>query len=97
VKKGKIEIIIIEIINDYFVSQEINIKPDELTVLFGNDSVLDSMGLVTVIVDIESRFLEENIELNLTSENAMSRRSSPFRTVLTLADYIFEQIEDFNG
>jgi hypothetical protein len=54
------------------------------------------MGLVNVIIDIESRFLDEDIEVSLTSESAMSRRNSPFRTVETLADFIMEQIGDDN-
>jgi len=82
-----------EIVNDYFDTQEIQTRAQIDTVLFGNDSVLDSMGLVNVIIDTESRFLDEDIEISLTSESAMSRRNSPFRTIQTLADYIMEQIE----
>ena len=93
---AKIIEILIEVINDYFESQDINDKANEQTVLFGKDSILDSMGLVNIIIDIESRFLDEDIEISLTSEKAMSRRNSPFRTVSTLADYIVEQIEEDN-
>ncbi len=84
--------ILIEIINEYFESQDFNEKANEDTTLFGKESVLDSMGLVNVIIDIESRFLDENIEISLTSEKAMSRRESPFRTISTLAEFIEEQI-----
>jgi len=83
---------ICKIVNDYFESQDMDIIAEENTVLFGSESVLDSMGLVNVIVDIESRFLDENYEISLTSEKAMSRRNSPFRTISTLADFIEEQI-----
>ena len=84
--------ILIEIINEYFESQDFNEKANEDTTLFGKESVLDSMGLVNVIIDIESKFLDENIEISLTSEKAMSRRESPFRTISTLAEFIEEQI-----
>ena len=50
------------------------------------------MGLVNVIIDIESRFLDEGYEISLTSEKAMSRRNSPFRTISTLAEFIEEQV-----
>ena len=84
--------ILIETTNEYFESQDFNEKANEDTTLFGKESVLDSMGLVNVIIDIESRFLDENIEISLTSEKAMSRRESPFRTISTLAEFIEEQI-----
>jgi acyl carrier protein len=92
----KIVEIIIEVINDYFETQDIDKKATEKNILFGKDSVLDSMGLVNVIIDIESCFLDDDIEISLTSEQAMSRRNSPFRTVVTLAEFIQEQIEAKN-
>ena len=95
-KVEEISKVIIETINDYFETQEIDEKANEETVLFGRNSVLDSMGLINVIIDIESAFLDEDIEISLTSEKAMSRRNSPFRTVTTLAEYIVEQVEGNN-
>ena len=90
----KIKKILIEATIDYFESQDIDIKANEDTVLFGNESVLDSIGLVNIIIDIESRFLDEDIKISLTSDKAMSRRNSPFRTISTLAEFIKEQIEE---
>ena len=59
--------------------------------LLGADAVLTSMGLVTLITDIESILEEEHgIEVTLVSEDAFSRRQSPFRSVDALADYILE-------
>jgi acyl carrier protein len=92
-KLNEIKEILTDTINEYFEGQDIEDKATEKTVLFGKDAILDSMGLVNVIIDIESRFLDENIEISLTSEQAMSRRNSPFRTVTTLAEFILEQIE----
>ena len=91
-KKEKTLNMIIAVLNDYFETQEMNEKATKNTALFGKDAVLDSMGLVNVIIDIESRFLDEDVEISLTSESAMSRRNSPFRTVDTLADFIMEQL-----
>jgi len=85
--------IVIKCIDEYFDSQDISESASKNTVLFGNKSMLDSIGLVSVIVDIESKFSDEDIEISLTSEKAMSRRNSPFRTISTLAEFIKEQIE----
>ena len=94
-EKGIINVLI-DVINNYIEPEDIIKKITEKTVLFGNESILDSMGLVNVIIDIESRFLDDDIEISLTSEKAMSRRNSPFRTVATLAEFIQEQIETNN-
>ena len=50
------------------------------------------MGLVNVIVDIETAFLDEDVELSLTSEAAMSGRISPFRSVGSLCNFIARQL-----
>lgn len=93
-EKSEVSKIIIEIIKEYFESQDIKEKATEETVLFGKNSVLDSLGLVNVIIDIESKFLDEGYEILLTSEKAMSRSNSPFRAVETLSEYIIaEQME----
>lgn len=64
--------------------------------LFGcDDAVLDSLGLVTFLIVVE-----EGIEfgtgrsITLASEHAMSRESSPFQTLGSLADYIGELLAE---
>ena len=91
-KKSDISIRLIDIVNEYFETEDIELKANNETILFGSDSVLDSMGLVFVIVDIEAHFLNEDLEISLTSEKAMSRRHSPFKTISTLAEFIEEQL-----
>lgn len=83
--------ILIQTLTDYFKEQALLVDVNEQTPLFGSDSVLDSMGLVHVIVDIESRLRSNNFDVSLISEQAMSQRNSPFRTISTLADFIFSQ------
>jgi acyl carrier protein len=83
---------LLDVINSYFETQGIMLKAMKDTALFGKESVLDSMGLVNVIVDIESHFLDEDLEISLISESAMSQRKSPFRTIETLAEFIIEQL-----
>jgi acyl carrier protein len=60
------------------------------TRLVGRDAVLDSMGLVNVVLDLESALLDAGVTVSLTSERAMSQRSSPFRTVATLVAFVLE-------
>ena len=61
----------------------------EDTRLVGREAVLDSMGLVNLIVDVEQRLEAEcGLVVILADERAMSQQSSPFRSVQTLTDYI---------
>jgi acyl carrier protein len=67
---------------------------DDQTVLLGDDGLLDSLGLVTLLVDVEQAIAEETgIEITLGDDRAVSARSSPFRTVGTLAEYTLELVD----
>ncbi|PHR89734.1 MAG: hypothetical protein COA78_35640 [Blastopirellula sp.] len=73
--------------------------PDEqLTIdkeapIFGQDSPLDSLGLVSLLIDIEDALADEEVEISLSDEKAMSQRHSPYRDVPTLVAYINSQLE----
>ena len=68
---------------------------DADTTIVGPSAVLDSLGVVSLIVEIEQRLeLEHDLSITLASDRAMSQRSSPFRTVGVLADYMLEVIND---
>lgn len=73
-------------------------SPTEGTRLFGEKSGLDSMGLVTLIVDLEeavhTRFGKTIL---IADERAMSRLNSPFRRVGTLVDHLFEKLSSPDG
>lgn len=86
--KTQIQELIVEALNDLLESNDVNVKVDGTTALIGTDSVIDSLGLVTLVVDIESRLLDKDIEISLLSEKAMSQRSSPFLSVNHLNDFI---------
>lgn len=61
--------------------------------LFGGESLLDSLGLVSLIVSIEEAIEDQfNTSIILADEKAMSRRTSPFSKVSYLVDYILELI-----
>lgn len=61
------------------------------TPVLGGKSDLDSMAVVHLIVDLESR-LQETYGKNwiLADERALSRNRSPFRSVGDLRDFIIE-------
>lgn len=57
--------------------------------LFGKGGVLDSVALVTLIVAVEQAIEDEfDVALTIADEKAMSQKSSPFRTIGALSDYV---------
>jgi acyl carrier protein len=67
--------------------------PSRDTVLLGEGGVVDSLGLVRLILLVESRIEGDfGSAVSLTDEKAMSQRTSPFRTLGTLADYITREL-----
>ena len=69
--------------------EQIAIGPD--TCLFGESSVLDSLSLVSVIVDLETLVSDEFGKfISLTDDRAMSREPVPFTSVDTLKTYLLE-------
>lgn len=67
----------------------------EETVLFGRDGVLDSMGLVTLVIAVEQA-IEDRLDASiaLADERAMSQSKSPYRSVGSLAEYACTVIEE---
>jgi len=63
----------------------------ESTVLIGGDAVVDSLGLVQIITDVEESASERyGRDIDLTDERALSQKNSPFRSVGTLVNHIVE-------
>lgn len=88
---------LVTLLKDFIVENELelNIDFDSNIRLFGANSVFDSMELVQFIVEVE-QFLDDEygIEIELTSDKAMSRRTSPFISIKTLNNFIQEEIND---
>jgi acyl carrier protein len=58
--------------------------------LFGGDSPLDSMDLVSLVVELEEQIHAKfGREITLADERAMSQATNPFRNVESLADYAY--------
>ncbi|MFA5033439.1 MAG: acyl carrier protein [bacterium] len=92
----RVETIVFSVIDE--INQQLTktkqLKKTKDTVLFGKLGVLDSLGLVNLIVAIEQRIEEEfGITITLADEKAMSQKNSPFRTVKTIMDYVFTLLE----
>ena len=90
--KKQINEIVITTIKNYCDMNDIPVELTKDTPLIGSSRILDSMGLVNTIVDIETAFLDEDVEISLTSEAAMSSRISPFRSVGSLCNFIARQL-----
>ncbi|KAA6347112.1 hypothetical protein EZS27_005405 [termite gut metagenome] len=90
--KQEVEKIVIDLLNDYCESNNLQVEITKHTPLIGSSRILDSVGLVNLIVDIETAFLDEDVEISLASENAMSGRISPFRSVGSLCSSIAKQL-----
>jgi acyl carrier protein len=75
------------------LSEEQQFSVTEDTVLFGKGSLIDSLSLVSIIVDLESVFSTDyGYEISLTDDRAMTRRQSPFDSVTAMVDYIDELV-----
>ncbi|WP_025665445.1 hypothetical protein [Aquimarina megaterium] len=69
--------------------EDVQMDKNEDTVIFGKESVLDSMDLVHFISLIEEKIEDESGNyISIADENAMSLEVSPFKTVKTLKEYI---------
>ena len=70
-------------------------KADENTRLFGGGGLLDSMGVVILLSDLEDKLDDEyDVILSLASDSTMSKTRSPFRNVKSLAKYIIAAVEE---
>ena len=78
----------LETVNDERSAEErFAVGPD--TLLFGTDAPLDSLSLVSVIVDVEQAVSDiAGTEVSLTDDRAMSQEVSPFTDVAALTSYI---------
>jgi len=101
VKYKEAEILVIEALKEGLDSSSdearvvaIN-KADENTRLFGGGGLLDSMGVVILLSDLEDKLDDEyDVILSLASDSTMSKTRSPFRNVKSLAKYIIAAVEE---
>jgi hypothetical protein len=91
-----IQLTVLHVIREYLETIGSPATVNEHTPLIGSQSVLNSIGLVTVIVDIEAQLADKGIEVLILSEKAMSLSASPFRSIGALTNFIIEQVKEKN-
>jgi len=87
--------LVIEVVKEVGEDQEneVLINAVEDTRLFGEN--LDSLGIVFLLTDLEAKISDEvGVDLALADERAMSQKTSPFRSVRTLAKYVQGLLDD---
>ncbi len=89
--------LIFEGIKDY--NTQVN-KKNQLPIsteleLFSENGVLDSLGLVNLIMSIEEQF-EDYLDTSIViaDEKAMSQKNSPFQSVQSMADYLSKELQN---
>ena len=93
------EAVIIQVVRQIADERGIEVAVvDSETVLIGPEAFLDSVGLVSVVMEIEARLDEDfGVEVSLTSDAAMSRERSPLRTVGSIREFVTEQVAARSG
>ena len=97
--RSAIAALILETLDDFIVSDSTKtIQYTEDTVLFGIDGLMDSIALVSFILDVEdgirTRF---GVSITLADARAMSQSRSPFRKVSFLVDYAMQLVAEQSG
>ena len=82
--------LVMEVINSVL---EENIKLSGDMPLIGSKSLLDSMKLVEVCLELEDLAEDRGFEFDWTSESTMSKSRSIFRTVQSLSDEFINQFK----
>ena len=88
--KDKVEEIVFNIIKNNTEDLNIGIINYD-TLLLSEGSAIDSMTIVSIVVDLESELSDAfNKEISLSDDKAMSRKISPYDNVKNLIEYIIE-------
>lgn len=98
--KGAVQGIIVSSLKAVLLERENGLQSplppiDESTLLFGPRSIVDSLTLVSLIVNVEQKINEEmGVSIVIADERAMSQQRSPFRTIGTLSDYVQRLVDE---
>jgi acyl carrier protein len=71
------------------------LKKSPGTILFGKGGQLDSLALVSLIIEVEEKIADElGVGIVLADERALSQKNSPFLTLQTLTQYVSLLIDE---
>jgi acyl carrier protein len=74
-------------------SDRLNLDDIDSLVLYGDSGILDSLQLVNLLIGIEEKLADKfDLRASLTSDRAVSRQVSPFRSTAHLVDFVLEEI-----
>lgn len=97
ITKKEINSLIVKCIQDVnrVLDKEKRIKIDKNTDLYGGSSPLDSVALVNFLVELEQLLLEKyDLAISIMDAKAFSVKNSPFRSALTLTDFIYNKTRE---
>ena len=95
VSQAELEQLIVAATRELAAEQGIEVASnlDAGTRLFGDGGLLDSMALVSLVIAVEQAVEEKyDSPVALADEKALSQRSSPYRTIGTLAAYAAQEL-----
>ena len=92
---NEITAVIIRALNEILVERGLDtVKESDDPQLFGSGSVIDSLDLVSIVVQIEEAVREsEGRTVEIVDENSVISNDSPFRTVSTLSNLVKEKLD----
>jgi acyl carrier protein len=85
---------ILKLIQEILISENKLTIVDEKMQLIGGDRILDSMKLVELCIALEDKALEIGFEFDWTSDSAMSKSRSMFKTAGTLIEEFINQASE---
>jgi len=95
--KKTIIALIYKYLDEFNSQREIDdkLEKSEKTILYGQESGLDSIGLANLIIKVEGAVYKTfKVQIDMTNENVFSLNENPFRTVNSLAEYIVSLINE---
>lgn len=97
--KDKIRQVIIQSVIELnaTLTEPLPVEKGDECFIYRSDSHLDSISLVMLIADLESKLEDDfDISLTLANEKSMSAKNSPFSSIGRLTDYITGLIEELH-
>lgn len=89
-ERQQIEVVIVAAIRMINLAREPDhqVAESPTAVLYGPGSPLDSLGLVSLLIEVEEGLRDEGAVVSLSDERAVSQKRSPFRDVPSLIQFI---------
>jgi len=93
--RDRVEEVVMASLTDVLEEFESDFKVTPKSRIYGGDSPLDSMAVVSMIVDLEGRLEEElDFYVSISDERAMSQKRSPFQDVASMVEYLLILYEE---